>query len=711
MLEGRHHGGAARGLHGDQPRQVGPDPAKLSQFPQRLADRDQADAAADRAGDHFGDAPAKLLGDLEADGLLALDPVRLAQRGDILVAGPGGDLFGDQAARVPDEAVHQVGLGPGGDALGGGDRRRLPRHRDQAGQARPGTVGRPGGAGVAVGGHGHAGRAELGGAGHPDSGPPGLERPCRQRALVLDRQPGEPQLTAEPVQAEQRRHALAQRDHAGLRGCGEQFVVAPDRGRPPGYPGRTGRRRDRSQVIARQQRAAAAAGALNPAWLENARAPRAFQVAQRRVTCRHVASSRADPLRFGHRITDGSGLRHDTGRAGARPGQRDPVPRAVRCRRRRVAGPHPRRQAATRAQRRSAGHGAAGLPGGGHPGGAGRRAAGGPGGQRAAHRRGRRAGAAAAELVAALLAFGLAAGLLDVAANVHALRVQRAYQRPLISSFHAWYSGGAIGGALLGGAFAWASVSPAVSFAAVGIPLAGVALLAARGLLRGREEGIPETGDSERALPPGARAGAGAAGRSRHVSLRLLVLGVLAMCSLLGVGAAGNWSAVYLHDNLAAPAGLAAIGFAAFSAAMTAGRMAGDRLAARCGPVRLMRGAGLLAAAGLGGGLLSGDPAGAIVGFAVFGAGLSVTFPQLMWAAADADPLRPGSAVARVAGMGYVGLLGGPVLIGGCATMAGLTRALTIPMVLMVGLALAARAVARPAADRAVARPADAPAG
>jgi len=316
-----------------------------------------------------------------------------------------------------------------------------------------------------------------------------------------------------------------------------------------------------------------------------------------------------------------------------------------------------------------------------------------------------------AELVAALLAFGLAAGLLDVAANVHALRVQRAYQRPLISSFHAWYSGGAIGGALLGGAFAWASVSPAVSFAAVGIPLAGVALLAARGLLRGREEGIPETGDSERALPPGARAGAGAAGRSRHVSLRLLVLGVLAMCSLLGEGAAGNWSAVYLHDNLAAPAGLAAIGFAAFSAAMTAGRMAGDRLAARFGPVRLMRGAGLLAAAGLGGGLLSGDPAGAIVGFAVFGAGLSVTFPQLMWAAADADPLRPGSAVARVAGMGYVGLLGGPVLIGGCATMAGLTRALTIPMVLMVGLALAARAVARPAADRAVARPADAPAG
>jgi MFS family permease len=305
-----------------------------------------------------------------------------------------------------------------------------------------------------------------------------------------------------------------------------------------------------------------------------------------------------------------------------------------------------------------------------------------------------------AALVAALLAFGLAAGLLDVAANVHALRVQRAYRRPLISSFHACYSGGAIGGALLGGAFAWASVPPAVSFAAVGIPLAVVALLASRGLLRGRERGAGagHAAEGERPSPDAAPAGgaAGIALRPRRVSPRLLVLGGLAVCSLLGEGAAGNWSAVYMHDSLSAPAGLAATAYAAFSAAMTVGRLAGDRLAARFGPVRLMRGAGLLAAAGLGGGLLSVDRAGAIAGFAIFGAGLSVTFPQLMWAAADADPLRPGSAVARVAGMGYVGLLGGPVLIGGCATLAGLPTALAIPVVLMVGMALAAGAVARP---------------
>jgi len=60
---------------------------------------------------------------------------------------------------------------------------------------------------------------------------------------------------------------------------------------------------------------------------------------------------------------------------------------------------------------------------------------------------------------------------------------------------------------------------------------------------------------------------------------RLVVaLGVLGICALVGEGAAGDWSAVYLRDNLGTSAGFAALGFAAFSVTMTAGRLVGDRL-------------------------------------------------------------------------------------------------------------------------------------
>jgi MFS family permease len=166
------------------------------------------------------------------------------------------------------------------------------------------------------------------------------------------------------------------------------------------------------------------------------------------------------------------------------------------------------------------------------------------------------------------------------------------------------------------------------------------------------------------------------------------------LCGLVAEGAAADWSAVYLHDNLGASAGLAAVGYGVFSAMMTSGRLAGDRLAARFGRVRLVRGCGLVAAAGLAGGLISHSVAGALAGFAVLGAGLSCIVPQVFSAGGRADPVRPGRGLARVVGLGYLGLAGGPVVIGACASLLGLPLALGIPVVLAFWVAMSARALA-----------------
>jgi MFS family permease len=170
-------------------------------------------------------------------------------------------------------------------------------------------------------------------------------------------------------------------------------------------------------------------------------------------------------------------------------------------------------------------------------------------------------------------------------------------------------------------------------------------------------------------------------------------MAALAICSLLGEGAADGWSAVYLRDNLGASAGLAALAYAGFSVAMAFGRLSGDRLAIRLGPVAVMRLCGLVAAAGLSLALLSGSPAGAIAGFTVFGAGLSCTFPLLLSAAGNVNPAQPSYGISRVAGVGYVGMLGGPVLIGGLASGWGLTTALTVPVFLALGVAVGAGVV------------------
>ena len=129
--------------------------------------------------------------------------------------------------------------------------------------------------------------------------------------------------------------------------------------------------------------------------------------------------------------------------------------------------------------------------------------------------------------------------------------------------------------------------------------------------------------------------------------------------------------------------------------------MAGDRIAARYGPVNLVRGSGLLASAGLAAALGTHSPVGAVLGFAACGAGLSCTVPQFLSSAGHADPERPGGGIARVASLGYLGLVGGPALIGGCASLAGLPAALCIPVVLALCAVFFAGIVvpARPAQD------------
>jgi MFS family permease len=313
-----------------------------------------------------------------------------------------------------------------------------------------------------------------------------------------------------------------------------------------------------------------------------------------------------------------------------------------------------------------------------------------------------------AALMAALFGFGLAGGILDVAMNDHAVHVERGYGRPLMTSFHASYSFGGLAGALFGGLFAWIGLSPAVNFLAAGVPMAALTLLAGRWLLGEQtireRTGAERAGEEERAAGPAGSRGR-AAGRPRW-SLAILVLGLLALCSLLSEGAADGWTAVYMHDSLGTSAGFAAVGYAAFSVAMAFGRLAGDRLALRVGPVALVRGSGLLAAAGLAGALISAVPAGALAGFALFGAGLSCTFPQLLSAAGNADPSRPATGIAGVAGMGYLGLLGGPVLIGGFASAAGLPAALALPVILALCIAALAGAVRpRAGAVRSPGRP------
>jgi predicted MFS family arabinose efflux permease len=291
-----------------------------------------------------------------------------------------------------------------------------------------------------------------------------------------------------------------------------------------------------------------------------------------------------------------------------------------------------------------------------------------------------------ATLGLALLAFGAVHGTLNIAMNANAIEVQRAWGAPIMSSFHAVYSIGGFLGSVIGGLFARGGLSAATTFASVGVAVLAMALWAARWA-------PPAT-----AVTQGPRTEP--AGGASVRSYALLLLGILALCALVGEGAAADWSAVYLRDSLGSTAAFATYGFAAFSVMMTAGRLAGDRLTRRFGPVTLVRASGVVAAVGLGTALLVARPVAGVIGFACLGAGMSVIAPQVFSAAGDRDSARAGRALSLVVSIGYLGFLLGPILIGSASTVVGLPRALAIPAVLALFVSLSA-GVLRPAAAAA----------
>ena len=316
-------------------------------------------------------------------------------------------------------------------------------------------------------------------------------------------------------------------------------------------------------------------------------------------------------------------------------------------------------------------------------------------------------------LVLALFGFGAVHGTLNVAMNANAVEVERAWRRPIMSSFHAVYSIGGFIGSAAGGLLARAGLGPGATFGSVAVLVVlGVGWSSRWAYLPAAAphpvaDATPAhvTSASAAPAPHPASTTPTRSPRSRfrtplRSSLTLitapssvLFLGALAFCCLVGEGAAADWSAVYLHDNLGTSAGFAASAYAAFAVAMTAGRLVGDRLAAALGPVRLVRGCGVLASVGLGIGLLINAPVAGVIGFGCLGAGLSCIVPQVFTAAGSRDPERAGQAIARVASLGFLGFIIGPILIGGLAELVGLSAALAVPVVLVLAVAAAAPAL------------------
>jgi MFS family permease len=278
-----------------------------------------------------------------------------------------------------------------------------------------------------------------------------------------------------------------------------------------------------------------------------------------------------------------------------------------------------------------------------------------------------------ATLFASLLVMGLAAGALDVALNSQGVDVERGLDRPVMARLHGVWSVGLGIGAGTAALAAGVGLAPAPSFLIVGWLLAVVSVAATTHLMPASAAGSTE---ADERVPPW--------------SLRLLLMGLIAFCALVGEGAAADWAAVYLAQHHGASPGLAAVSFLGFAVGMAAVRFISDPLQSRFGPAAVVRAATLAAAAGLAIGLGVDTPAALIAAFTLLGVGMGPVVPIVFAAAGHLSVIATGRLVSRVATMGYIGAVAGPVIIGWMGEAVGLRSALLLPALLALAIAVLA---------------------
>ena len=299
-------------------------------------------------------------------------------------------------------------------------------------------------------------------------------------------------------------------------------------------------------------------------------------------------------------------------------------------------------------------------------------------------------------LAGALLVFGFSNGCLDVSMNAHAVHVEKAYNRNIMSAFHATFSIGGVIAAVVGARAISAGMSPAATLGIAGAVGVVVALLPARSLLGlvaispTPESTVGSTVGSTTASTAEGLLAEPAAKRRAVVPRRIWILAALALMCMLCEGVANDWSALEAKNILGATAATASYAYGTYAATMTIGRLLADQVSRRFGPAAVLRYGAATGAVGLTVVAFSPWIWLTLVGWAVFGLGLSGCVPQLFSAAGHTDPAAAGANVSRVAGLGYLGMLAGPALIGWMTRLTGLNHTFLLPALLLVIASVAA---------------------
>ena len=283
-----------------------------------------------------------------------------------------------------------------------------------------------------------------------------------------------------------------------------------------------------------------------------------------------------------------------------------------------------------------------------------------------------------ATLIPAVLLYGLAISFVDLGANTVGSAYEQAHAVAAMTGLHAWFSAGALTGAI-GSA---AALRAGVSYREVYLALSAVM---AAGLLATLFAAIP--------APP-VQVGGSAGRRVPHPAGPRVwrIPAVLFAIALIGVtffgdGALESFLSTYLQTTLAGGVLVSGFGIGSYHFASLLGRLAATGALRRFGERRVVLAAGLLAAVGLLTAVTAANAAGAVGGLLLVGFAIAPVVPTTLSLAGRSAPGRSGQAVATTTAAGYGAFIVSPLTIGLLAQATSLRFALALLVVTSLAIA------------------------
>lgn len=248
---------------------------------------------------------------------------------------------------------------------------------------------------------------------------------------------------------------------------------------------------------------------------------------------------------------------------------------------------------------------------------------------------------------------GLFAGFTDVSMNALVSEIEKRDQLHMMSANHGFFSLGGFLGAGIGGLFLTKNILPLYHLIVVIVILLVINIIFLKNYINVSASKLEANTFNFKLITP------------------LIVLGIIAFFIMSTEGAIVDWSALYLEKVSLAKLSWLGLGYTVFSATMAIGRFFGDAISKRFGSKILILGGVFIASLGFVC-ILMVHPVLALIGFGFVGIGLSVVIPEIFRLAGTVKGLNASLGISFVSGIGFLGFLVGPVLLGFLAEISSL---------------------------------------